>query len=102
MPLSRLNAVGIEDGPARALVAVPRFATVCSDAAEEASAGFAAVDEQLTRLDRAALKPAILMMEGYRRIFTRLKERGWAQRGPRQRLTTGDRLHMIGLALRPA
>ncbi len=102
VPLSRLNAVGIEDGPARALVADPRFATVCSDLAEEASAGFAAVDEQLTRLDRAALKPAILMMEGYRRIFMRLKERGWAQRGPRQRLTTGDRLHMIGLALRPA
>jgi hypothetical protein len=32
----------------------------------------------------------------------RLKERGWAERGPRQRLTAGDRLHMIGLALRPA
>jgi phytoene synthase len=102
VPLSRLAAVGVEDGPARAMVADPRFAAVCGDLAGEASAGFAAVDAQLARLDRATLKPAILMMEGYRRIFMRLKERGWAERGPRQRLTAGDRLHMIGLALRPA
>ncbi|HEX2555894.1 MAG TPA: squalene/phytoene synthase family protein [Microvirga sp.] len=102
VPLSRLRAVGVEDGPARAMVADPRFAAVCRDLAEEASAGFAAVDEQLKKLDRATLKPAILMMEGYRRIFMRLRERGWAERGPRQRLTAGDRLHMIGLALRPA
>jgi phytoene synthase len=102
IPLSRLNAAGIEDGPARAIVADPRFAAVCRDLAEEASAGFAAADDALTRLNRATLKPAILMMEGYRRIFLRLLERGWATRGERQRLTTGDRLHMISLALRPA
>jgi phytoene synthase len=102
VPLSRLRAVGIEDGPARSLVADPRFAAVCRDLAEEADAGFRAADEALKRLNRATLKPAILMMEGYRRIFMRLQERGWAQRGPRQRLTAGDRLHMIGLALRPA
>jgi phytoene synthase len=57
------------------MVADPRFAAVCGDLAGEASAGFAAVDAQLARLDRATLKPAILMMEGYRRIFMRLKER---------------------------
>jgi phytoene synthase len=102
VPLSRLNAAGIEDGPARMIVADPRFAAVCRDLAEEASAGFAAADAALAHLNRAALKPAILMKEGYRRIFLRLMERGWATRGERQRLTAGDRLHMISLALRPA
>ena len=49
--------------PAAALVADPRFARVCEALAEEARAGFAAADDALMRLDRAALKPAILMME---------------------------------------
>ncbi|HEV2604353.1 MAG TPA: squalene/phytoene synthase family protein [Microvirga sp.] len=102
VPLARLQAAGIEDGPARMIVADPRFAAVCRDLAEEASAGFAAADAALAHLNRAALKPAILMKEGYRRIFLRLMERGWATRGERQRLTAGDRLHMISLALRPA
>jgi phytoene synthase len=102
VPLSRLAAAGIEDGPARTIVADPRFASVCRDLAEEARRGFEAADEALTRYDRATLKPAILMMEGYRRIFMRLLDRGWAERGPRQRLTAGDRLHMLSLALRPA
>ena len=102
VPRSRLAALGLDDRPARALVADPRFARACQDLSEEAAAGFARADDELTRLDRKTLKPAILMMEGYRRIFHRLQARGWAERNGRLRLKTVDRLQLLRLAMSPA
>ncbi len=102
VPLSRLARLGLEDAPARDLVADPRFARACQGLAEEARAGFSAADAALSSLDRARLRPAILMMEGYRRILDRLEARGCGARRGRLRLTAGDRLQLLGLALRPA
>jgi phytoene synthase len=102
VPRSRLAALGLDDRPARALVADPRFARACQDLSEEAAAGFARADDELTRLDRKTLKPAILMMEGYRRIFHRLQARGWAERNGRLGLKTMDRLQLLRLAMSPA
>jgi phytoene synthase len=102
VPLSRLAQLGLQDAPAAILVADPRFARVCEGLAEEAHAGFAAADAALMRLDRAALKPAILMMENYRRVLARLQARGWGTRQGRLRLSTADRLHLITRAMRPA
>ncbi|MFC5482365.1 squalene/phytoene synthase family protein [Microvirga aerilata] len=102
IPLSRLAQLGLQDAPAAALVADPRFARVCESLAEEARAGFAAADEALTRLDRAALKPAILMMENYRRVLARLAARGWGVRQGKLRLSATDRLQLITRAMRPA
>jgi phytoene synthase len=102
VPLSRLAQLGLQDAPAATLVADPRFARVCEGLAEEAHAGFAAADAALMRLDRAALKPAILMMENYRRVLARLQARGWGTRQGRLRLSTADRLHLITRAMRPA
>ncbi len=102
VPLSRLARLGLQDAPAAMLVADPRFARLCEHLAEEARAGFAIADEALLRLDRAALKPAILMMENYRRVLARLAARGWGRRQGRLRLTAADRLHLITRAMRPA
>ncbi|MBA1154918.1 squalene/phytoene synthase family protein [Microvirga mediterraneensis] len=102
VPLSRLAQLGLRDAPAATLVADPRFARVCESLAEEARAGFAAADAALMRLDRRALKPAILMMENYRRVLDRLQARGWGLRQGRLRLSTADRLHLITRAMRPA
>ena len=102
VPLSRLAQLGLGDAPAAALVADPRFARVCEALAAEARAGFAAADDALLRLDRAALKPAILMMEGYRRVLHRLEARGWGVRQGRLRLSAADRLRLMSLAMRPA
>ena len=95
VPLARLSALGLEDRPAPALVRDPRFARACASLAREAEAGFAEADRMLRRLDRATLKPAILMMEGYRRLLRRLLARGFAERGPRLRLKTVDRLQLL-------
>ncbi|MGO4523342.1 squalene/phytoene synthase family protein [Microvirga sp. 2MCAF35] len=102
VPLARLAQLGLGDAPAAMLVADPRFARVCETLAEEARAGFAAADAALMRLDRRALKPAILMMENYRRVLDRLQARGWGLRQGRLRLSTADRLHLITRAMRPA
>ncbi len=102
IPLSRLAQLGLQDAPASTLVADLRFARVCEALAEEARAGFAAADEALTRLDRAALKPAILMMENYRRVLDRLTARGWGTRQGRLQLTAADKLHLLTRAMRPA
>jgi squalene synthase HpnC len=102
VPLSRLAQLGLRDAPAATLVADPRFARVCESLAEEARAGFAAADASLMNLDRRALKPAILMMENYRRVLDRLETRGWGMRQGKLRLSTADRLHLITRAMRPA
>jgi squalene synthase HpnD/squalene synthase HpnC len=100
VPLSRLAERGLGDAPARELVRDPRFAQVCTDLADEAQAGFAQVDTMLEELDRARLKPAILMMEGYRALFERMRARGFAGDGPRLRLGWRDKLTLAGKALR--
>lgn len=102
VPLSRLSKLGIEDGPAPVLAADPRFARACEALAEVAQEGFAVADRTLGHLDRTHLKPAILMMEGYRRIFDRLQARGWSARHGRLRLTAADRLRLLTLAMRSA
>ncbi|MEE1610652.1 squalene/phytoene synthase family protein [Microvirga sp. CF3016] len=102
VPLSRLAQLGLQDAPALTLVADPRFARVCESLAEEARTGFAAADAALMSLDRKALKPAILMMENYRRVLDRLQARGWGLRQGKLRLSTADRLHLITRAMRPA
>ncbi len=102
VPLSRLAQLGLHDAPAAILVADPRFARVCENLAEEARAGFASADTALMHLDRKALKPAILMMENYRRVLDRLQARGWGMREGKLRLSAADRLHLITRAMRPA
>jgi hydroxysqualene synthase len=102
VPLSRLAQLGLRDAPAATLVADPRFARVCENLADEARSGFTAADAALMHLDRRALKPAILMMENYRRVLDRLQARGWGRRQGRLRLSTADRLHLITRAMRPA
>ena len=39
------------------------------------------------------------MMESYRRLLDRLEERGWGERRGRLRLTAGDRLQLLTLAM---
>ena len=102
IPLSRLSHLEMPDAPAPVLVADPRFARICEALAAEARAGFAVADEALTQLDRTALKPAILMMESYRRILGRLEARGWRARHGKLRLTAADRLQLFTMAMRAA
>lgn len=98
VPLSRLRNAA-SDEPATALVHRPDFVAACTDLAEQASQGFKAADVALAGLDRARLRPALLMAEAYRAIFERMRARGWHERSGRTRLRRSDKLRLVWLAL---
>ena len=98
VPLSRLHGAS-PDTPAPELVRHPDFPAACADLADAAARGFVAAEQSLAALDRRRLLPAVLMMEAYRTMFERLRARGWHERGLRTRLTRGDKLRLVWLAL---
>jgi phytoene synthase len=99
VPLDALAAAGIPDGPATAIVADPRFAAICRSLAARAEAGFARAEAELAAHDAAALRPARVMMWGYRRILDRMLRRGWEGERPRPRLSRPEKLRMAAFAV---
>ncbi|MCK8787975.1 squalene/phytoene synthase family protein [Roseomonas sp. NAR14] len=99
VPLDMLAHAGIADGPAAEIVRQPGFAAICRDLAERARAGFAAAEAELPHFDPKALRPARVMMWGYRRLLERMVARGWDGARVRPRLTKGEKLRMAAQAL---
>jgi len=99
IPRDLLDAAGIPEGPAPAIVAHPAFAAICETLGHRAVAGFARAEADIRGYDPRALLPAAVMMWGYHRLLRRLVARGWAGRGSRPRLTTGEKLRMAWMAL---
>ncbi|MDB5414870.1 MAG: hypothetical protein JWR10_3205 [Rubritepida sp.] len=99
IPLKVLARAGIPDGPAREIVAHPAFAGICKAMAGKAVAGFFRAEAGLPRHDIEALRPARVMMWGYRRILDRMLARGWAGQRVRARLSRGEKLRMALFAL---
>jgi phytoene synthase len=86
LPGDLLRRHGID--PARGVAAVlahPALDAACRELAAVARRHFADADGALARSDRAALRPALLMMGIYEAILDRLERRGWA--APRAPLT---------------
>jgi phytoene/squalene synthetase len=102
VPRSLLDRHGVTSDDAAAIVAHPGFAACCADLARAAEAGFAQAEAELARFDARALKPARVMMWGYRRLLDRMLATGFAAPRRRARLTRGERLRMALLALAPA
>ncbi|MEO3473099.1 squalene/phytoene synthase family protein [Roseomonas sp. CAU 1739] len=102
LPLDRLAAHGIADGPAARILAAPAIAEVSREIAVQAEAGFAEAEAALRHFDMRALLPARIMMWGYRRLFDRLVARGFAPPRARPRLTRGEKVRMAAFALRLA
>jgi len=94
LPLDRLAAAGVADGPAAAMLAAPGFARVAAALGQEALDGFARAEAELLRHDARALLPARIMMWGYRRLLDRLLARGFAPPRLRPRLTRAEKLRM--------
>lgn len=81
LPADLLRAQGVgnhED--AAAVLADPRTAAVCAQLAETAGEQFAAAARILAGCDARKMRPALIMMEVYRRTLGRLTARGWQRR----------------------
>ena len=83
LPRELLSRHGVPTDPALALDH-PGLVPVSAELAEMARARFRRSRELIGQCSRGHLKPAILMMEVYRRILDRLERRGWDK--PRQRV----------------
>jgi phytoene/squalene synthetase len=102
VPRTMLDRHGVATDDARAIVAHPGFAGCCAELARQAEAGFARAEAELTQHDARALKPARIMMWGYRRLLDRMLANGFAAPRTRARLTRGERVRMAMLAMAPA
>ena len=102
VPRSLLDRHGVATDDAAAIVAHPGFAACCDELSREAAAGFARAEAELPRHDARALKPARVMMWGYRRLLDRMRDRGFGAPRARARLTKAERVRMALLALAPA
>ena len=102
VPRSLLDRHGVHTDDARQIVAHPGFAACCDELARQALDGFRRAEAELAMHDTRALKPARVMMWGYRRLLDRMLATGFAAPRIRARLTKGERLRMAVLALMPA
>jgi phytoene synthase len=95
LPESRLLALGIPGGPAPAIARHPRFGKAWVALAGEAETAFAAAEAALAGLDRAPLRPALLMLASYWPLLVHLRARGWQPGLPRLRPSRGQRLRLL-------
>jgi phytoene synthase len=102
VPRTLLDAHGVATDEAAAIVAHPGFAGCLDALARQAEAGFARAEAELPHHDMRALKPAKVMMAGYRMLLDRMLARGFAAPRSRARLSRGEKLRMALVALRPA
>ncbi|WP_421989750.1 squalene/phytoene synthase family protein [Roseococcus sp.] len=99
IPLSVLKRAGIPDGPAKSIVEHPAFPGICKEIAGRATAGYFQAEAVLPRYNTEALRPARVMMWGYRRILDHMMARGWSLPRVRARLTKGEKIRMAVFAV---
>jgi phytoene synthase len=100
IPRTMLEAAGIPpEAPAAEIVRHPAFPGICETLAERANADFARAEATIPAKDLQALKPARVMMWGYRTIFDTLLARGWRGARPRAKLSKVQKLRMAAFAI---
>lgn len=78
LPREWLVDAGVDPAaPPSAVLVDPRTVAVCARLAEDARGRFAMARTALARCDRRAMRPAVVMMEVYRRTLDELEARGW-------------------------
>ncbi|HEV7265884.1 MAG TPA: squalene/phytoene synthase family protein [Falsiroseomonas sp.] len=102
VPRTLLDRHGVTTEDARAIVAHSGFAACCDELAQQALAGFARAAADLPRHDARALKPARVMMWGYRHLLDRMLVQGFAAPRNRPRLTRAEKLRMALIAMAPS
>ncbi len=91
-PADLLAAHGIAERDPAAVLAHPRLPEVCERIAATASDRFAEARSLLAQCDRRRMRPAIVMMAVYRRIFDKLLRRGWKRLAEPVRLSRAEKL----------
>ena len=94
-PADLLNAHGVNGNTAADVAAHPAFRAAWKELAAEARGKFAEADAALAACDHRQMRPAVIMMEMYRRILDRLLDRPDSEIGERVRLTRMQKLWVV-------
>lgn len=85
LPAELLERHGVTARDPEAVIDDPRLPAMCRDLAARARQRYGEAQALISRCDRRAMKPAILMMAGYRALLDRLEDADW--REPRRRVS---------------
>jgi phytoene synthase len=77
LPRQLLDGHGLPAQDPAALLAAPGLAPACAELAEHARVLFGRARQLIAACDRRRIRPALLMLEVYQRLFERLEARGW-------------------------
>jgi phytoene synthase len=77
LPQDLLRAHGVTGTEAVAVLAHPNLPGACAEMADIAQRRFDEAASLLAKCERRRMRPAIMMMEAYRRILLELSRRGW-------------------------
>ncbi len=97
LPRELLDAHGLAAQNPAALLAAPGLAPACAELADHARGLFGRAHELIAACDRRRIRPALLMLEVYQRLFKRLETRGWDR--PRTPVKV-PRIEKLWIALR--
>ena len=92
LPRELLQRHGIESDDPLVVLRDPRLAGVCRDLAALAEERFAEAERLMARCRRGPVRPARIMLAVYRRLLTRLRQRGWADVSEEVRLPKAEKL----------
>ncbi len=77
LPAELLDRHGISSRSPAEVLSDPALPAVCDELADLAAGYFAQAAEAISACPRRHMRPAVVMMEVYRRILERLRARGW-------------------------
>jgi len=94
LPAEVLARTGLAGLPPAAVAAHPRLPLARADLGTQAADAFRRAEAALAETDRKPLRPALVMMETYRRVLETMRRQGWAPVG-RPRIGTAARLGIM-------
>lgn len=100
LPDGLLARHGIRSHDPLGIAGSPALAAVRRDLAGEAGRAFRAAAAALARCDRGDLRPAIIMMKVYERVFRRMVARDFRPPPPGRLARLGEKLARLAIALR--
>ena len=77
LPKDLLAQNGIDNREIKDILESPRLPEVCSELAERTRQNFKQAKSIIKNCDKTRIRPAIIMMEIYHRLFVLLERRGW-------------------------
>ncbi len=73
----------------------PNLSLALSDVAQKAEQHYLKAEQLLSEIGSENLKPALLMMVVYKKLFEKMKARGWQTIQPRMRLSTAEKAFTV-------